>query len=99
MKVKLEYLDGCNYSSTCDGVELVDLTDVEIEKKLKPALCKMINDLDRSNECFGYILSEIFEKLLINTGKYEVLGDCEQCGESDELYTKTVHIDTAELSE
>ena len=77
--MKLEYTDGCVCTSlTIDGKETIDM-DVEDFKSVIHKLIGNENDLGT--------LQHIWIVLMEQQGKYEDLGQCEECGDYITKYT------------
>lgn len=87
-KFELEYYDGCDYSTTINGKELVELSKEEIRDTLIPILKQYLTeDTDLS------VLQSLFETVLMDNGAYEDLGYCETCGSYNSSYTMTTEIE------
>ena len=77
--MKLEYTDGCICTSlTIDGKETIDM-NVEDFKSVIHKLISNENDLGT--------LQHIWIVLMEQQGKYEDLGQCEECGDYIARYT------------
>ena len=77
--MKLEYTDGCVCTSlTIDGKETIDM-NVEDFKSVIHKLIGNENDLGT--------LQHIWIVLMEQQGKYEDLGQCEECGDYITKYT------------
>ena len=77
--MKLEYTDGCVCTSlTIDGKETIDM-NVEDFKSVIHKLIDNENDLGT--------LQHIWIVLMEQQGKYEDLGQCEECGDYIARYT------------
>lgn len=77
--MKLEYTDGCICTSlTIDGKETIDM-NVEDFKSVIYKLISNENDLGT--------LQHIWIVLMEQQGKYEDLGQCEECGDYITKYT------------
>lgn len=77
--MKLEYTDGCVCTSlTVDGKETIDM-NVEDFKSVIHKLIGNENDLGT--------LQHIWIVLMEQQGKYEDLGQCEECGDYITKYT------------
>lgn len=77
--MKLEYTDGCVCTSlTVDGKETIDM-NVEDFKSVIHKLIGNENDLGT--------LQHIWIVLMEQQGKYEDLGQCEECGDYIARYT------------
>lgn len=77
--MKLEYTDGCICTSlTIDGKETIDM-NVEDFKSVIHKLIGNENDLGT--------LQHIWIVLMEQQGKYEDLGQCEECGDYITKYT------------
>ena len=77
--MKLEYTDGCICTSlTIDGKETIDM-NVEDFKSVIHKLIGNENDLGT--------LQHIWIVLMEQQGKYEDLGQCEECGDYIARYT------------
>ena len=77
--MKLEYTDGCVCTSlTIDGKETIDM-NVEDFKSVIHKLIGNENDLGT--------LQHIWIVLMEQQGKYEDLGQCEECGDYIARYT------------
>ena len=77
--MKLEYTDGCVCTSlTIDGKETIDM-NVEDFKSVIHKLIDKENDLGT--------LQHIWIVLMEQQGKYEDLGQCEECGDYITKYT------------
>ena len=75
--MKIELLEGCDYSMEIDGTEFVDLP-YDRQKEI----CRKL--IDRADEA---ILQSFVEDICHSTGTIEDLGYCETCGEYNERYT------------
>lgn len=84
--MKIEYLEGCSYSLTIDGVETCGLSVDEFKTKLKDVI-DIIDDVS--------ILQNVLGNIMENIGECECSEEpCEDCGAYNDAYildTDNVH--------
>lgn len=78
--MKIELLEGCNYSMEIDNIEFVNLS----KDKQKEIAHKLI---DIADEC---TLQDFIEDICHTEGEFKDLGRCETCGEYNEKYTLNI---------
>lgn len=79
--MKINYITGCTCDSlTIDGRESIDLSP----KVIKDAIIKALDKINSISD-----LQEIL-MTIAETGEYEDLGHCEQCG--DFIYSYTLEV-------
>lgn len=82
--IKCEYHDGCmNFSTTIDGVELVDM-DIDKLKKYIQNIIPLVDDVG--------ILQDVFCRVLESRGNIDKYGVCEECGDSYYNYSLELEV-------
>jgi hypothetical protein len=86
----LQYSEGCSFSTTINGKELVDFTETpEGKAELKKLILALVEkvDVDVAD------LQMLFMGALTQIGTYEDEGYCEQCGSSNFSYKAKFEVD------
>ena len=81
--MEIEYVTGC----ICDSLSIDNKETIDMElKELKEVIIKVINNTDNLAALQGALIS-----IVENTGEFEDLGHCEECGDYIEKYTLSIN--------